>query len=84
MLATAAFLRRPRRDRARPDRAQSQKAGPVVSHLRLAATDADGRDARGAPANGVGEASADLLLAFDLLVAAEPRHLSRLAARTAR
>jgi indolepyruvate ferredoxin oxidoreductase len=51
----------------------SQKAGPVVSHLRLW---------RGAPAasNAVGEESADLLLALDLLVATDPRHLVRAAA----
>ncbi|HEU5416596.1 MAG TPA: indolepyruvate ferredoxin oxidoreductase family protein [Streptosporangiaceae bacterium] len=90
----------------------SQKAGPVVSHLRLwhgAAAPAPPADAvagdgagaageaamaaaagpRDAPAshpeagNAVGEESADLLLALDLLVAAEPRHLARLsAART--
>jgi indolepyruvate ferredoxin oxidoreductase len=48
----------------------SQKAGPVVSHLRLW---------RGASqaSNAVGEESADLLLALDLLVAADPRHLAR-------
>jgi len=53
----------------------SQKAGPVVSHLRL------WRDAPGvaAASNAVGEESADLLLALDLLVAADPRHLVRAA-----
>jgi indolepyruvate ferredoxin oxidoreductase len=48
----------------------SQKAGPVVSHLRL------WRDVPQA-SNAVGEESADLLLALDLLVAADPRHLAR-------
>jgi indolepyruvate ferredoxin oxidoreductase len=55
----------------------SQKAGPVVSHLRLW---------HGSPgaSSAVGEESADLLLALDLLVAAEPRHLIRMTAdRTA-
>jgi indolepyruvate ferredoxin oxidoreductase len=55
----------------------SQKAGPVVSHLRLWNGDPG-------PSNAVGDESADLLLALDLLVAAEPRHLARLRAdRTA-
>jgi indolepyruvate ferredoxin oxidoreductase len=55
----------------------SQKAGPVVSHLRLWNGDLD-------LSNAVGDESADLLLALDLLVAAEPRHLARLRAdRTA-
>ena len=55
----------------------SQKAGPVVSHLRLWNGDPD-------LSNAVGDESADLLLALDLLVAAEPRHLARLRAdRTA-
>jgi indolepyruvate ferredoxin oxidoreductase len=68
----------------------SQKAGPVVSHLRLwrgvpgAAAASDGSPriaAREAPAasNAVGEKSADLLLALDLLVATDPRHLVRAA-----
>ena len=63
----------------------SQKAGPVVSHLRLWRGDQDPADgprnahvAHPAASNAVGEESADLLLALDLLVAAEPRHLSRL------
>jgi indolepyruvate ferredoxin oxidoreductase len=55
----------------------SQKAGPVVSHLRLWHGDPD-------LSNAVGDESADLLLALDLLVAAEPKHLARLRAdRTA-
>jgi indolepyruvate ferredoxin oxidoreductase len=55
----------------------SQKAGPVVSHLRLWNGDPD-------LSNAVGDESADLLLALDLLVAAEPKHLARLRAdRTA-
>jgi indolepyruvate ferredoxin oxidoreductase len=48
----------------------SQKAGPVVSHLRLWH---DAPDASSA----VGDESADLLLALDLLVAADPKHLAR-------
>ncbi len=69
VLATAAFL-----DGLRvtglDQTGLSQKAGPVVSHLRLW---------RGAEvaSNAVGEESADLLLALDLLVAADPRHLAR-------
>jgi len=51
----------------------SQKAGPVVSHLRL------WRDAAQV-SSAVGEESADLLLALDLLVAADPRHLARASA----
>ena len=45
----------------------SQKAGPVVSHLRIAT---------GAlpPSNRVGEGSADVLLAFDLLVASDAKY----------
>ncbi|URM93896.1 indolepyruvate ferredoxin oxidoreductase family protein [Actinomadura madurae] len=50
----------------------SQKAGPVVSHLRLVQ--------RGdAASNRVGEGAADLFLAFDLLVAAEEKNASRVA-----
>src|SRR5690348_12862081 len=63
----------------------SQKAGPVVSHLRLWRGGQDPADgprnahaAHPAASNAVGEESADLLLALDLLVAAEPRHLARL------
>jgi len=66
----------------------SQKAGPVVSHLRLWRSNAGG--AADVPAanpeasTGVAEESADLLLALDLLVAADPRHLARASAdRTA-
>jgi indolepyruvate ferredoxin oxidoreductase len=51
----------------------SQKAGPVVSHLRL--WPADGPEPE--VSSAVGEQAADLLLALDLLVAAEPRHLAR-------
>jgi indolepyruvate ferredoxin oxidoreductase len=51
----------------------SQKAGPVVSHLRLWTQDPDGSSA-------VGEESADLLLALDLLVATDPQHLVRASA----
>jgi indolepyruvate ferredoxin oxidoreductase len=55
----------------------SQKAGPVVSHLRLWPGPPEA-------SNAVGDESADLLLALDLLVAAEPKHLARLRAdRTA-
>ncbi len=44
----------------------SQKAGPVTSHLRVGD--------RG-PANRVGHGTADVLLAFDALVAADPKNL---------
>ncbi|MEU8250305.1 indolepyruvate ferredoxin oxidoreductase family protein [Nonomuraea sp. NPDC048916] len=47
----------------------SQKAGPVTSHLRLSA-------GGGEPANRVSAAGADTVLAFDLLVAADARHLT--------
>ncbi len=57
----------------------SQKAGPVVSHLRLWP---GAPEAPGAPegSGAVGEDSADLLLALDLLVAADPQHLVRASA----
>jgi indolepyruvate ferredoxin oxidoreductase len=60
----------------------SQKAGPVVSHLRLwhdapAASDEHPTPPAAASSNAVGDESADLLLALDLLVAADPRHLGR-------
>ncbi len=45
----------------------SQKAGPVTSHLRVGS--------RG-PANRVGHGTADLILAFDALVAADPKNLA--------
>ncbi len=45
----------------------SQKAGPVTSHLRVGG--------RG-PANRVGHGTADVLLAFDALVAADPKNLA--------
>jgi indolepyruvate ferredoxin oxidoreductase len=48
----------------------SQKAGPVVSHLRLWQTAPEGSSA-------VGAGSADLLLALDLLVATQQPHLDR-------
>jgi indolepyruvate ferredoxin oxidoreductase len=48
----------------------SQKGGPVVSHLKLAAA---GRDV----ANKVGAAEADGYLGFDLLVATSPPNLAR-------
>ncbi|HEY7014969.1 MAG TPA: DUF6537 domain-containing protein, partial [Streptosporangiaceae bacterium] len=55
----------------------SQKAGPVVSHLKL-------WDAAAVPdpqaSSAVGEESADLLLALDLLVAADPKQLVRASA----
>lgn len=44
----------------------SQKAGPVTSHLRVGS---------GAMANRVGHGSADVILAFDALVAADPKNL---------
>lgn len=46
----------------------SQKAGPVVSHLRFAAHKLD-------PANRLTPGSADCIVAFDLLVAADPKNL---------
>ena len=57
----------------------SQKAGPVVSHLRLWPA---APEAPGAPegSSAVGEESAGLLLALDLLVAADPQHLLRASA----
>ncbi|MDQ1662804.1 MAG: indolepyruvate ferredoxin oxidoreductase, partial [Blastococcus sp.] len=55
----------------------SQKAGPVTSHLRLSREDA------AAPTNRVSVGAADLVLAFDLLVATEPKNVPLLgAART--
>jgi indolepyruvate ferredoxin oxidoreductase len=48
----------------------SQKGGPVVSHLRIAETEAD-------VAGKVGVAEADLYLGFDLLVATAPPNLLR-------
>jgi indolepyruvate ferredoxin oxidoreductase len=72
VLATAAFL-----DGLRvtglDQTGLSQKAGPVVSHLRLWPADGPAPEASSA----VGEESADLLLALDLLVAADPKHLVR-------
>jgi len=49
----------------------SQKAGPVTSHLRVAAT-----AATLAPANRVGPAQAGCYLAFDALVGADARNLA--------
>ncbi|MFB1296548.1 indolepyruvate ferredoxin oxidoreductase family protein [Mycobacterium sp. pW049] len=46
----------------------SQKAGPVVSHLRFAAHKLD-------PANRITPGSADCIVAFDLLVATDPKNL---------
>ena len=46
----------------------SQKAGPVVSHLRIAAGRLD-------PANRLTPGSADCIVAFDLLVAADAKNL---------
>ncbi|MGD9618475.1 MAG: indolepyruvate ferredoxin oxidoreductase family protein [Mycolicibacterium sp.] len=47
----------------------SQKAGPVVSHLRFASDRLD-------PANRLTPGSADCILAFDLLVAADTKNLT--------
>ncbi len=63
----------------------SQKAGPVVSHLKLWGQDPEAPSRDGEPSDpqassAVGEQSADLLLALDLLVAADPRHLARASA----
>jgi indolepyruvate ferredoxin oxidoreductase len=57
----------------------SQKAGPVVSHLRLWPGDARVPGAADG-SSAVGEESADLLLALDLLVATDPQHLVRASA----
>ncbi|MCH9668968.1 MAG: indolepyruvate ferredoxin oxidoreductase family protein [Actinomycetia bacterium] len=46
----------------------SQKAGPVVSHLRIAASKLE-------PANRLTPGSADCIVAFDLLVAADAKNL---------
>ena len=46
----------------------SQKAGPVVSHLRFAAGKLD-------PANRLTPGSADCIVAFDLLTAADTKNL---------
>ena len=48
----------------------SQKGGPVISHVRINEERGDG-----VPAVGVGHA--DCYLAFDLVVAADPKHLVR-------
>jgi indolepyruvate ferredoxin oxidoreductase len=45
----------------------SQKAGPVTSHLRVGG---------GGPSNRVGHGTADVVLAFDALVAADPKNLA--------
>lgn len=47
----------------------SQKAGPVTSHLRLSREHSDG------PANRLSPGSADVVLAFDLVVASDPGNL---------
>jgi indolepyruvate ferredoxin oxidoreductase len=67
ILGTAAALAG-RSVRTIDDTGSSQKAGPVVSHLQVATAAQDG-------ANRIGARGADLYLAFDLLVAAEPKHL---------
>jgi indolepyruvate ferredoxin oxidoreductase len=78
VLATAAFLEG-LRITGLDQTGLSQKAGPVVSHLRLWPPAPEGP---GTPegASAVGEESADLLLALDLLVAADPQHLVRASA----
>ena len=48
----------------------SQKGGPVVSHLKLSARPIDA-------SNAVAAGEADAYLGFDLLVAADPRHLAQ-------
>jgi indolepyruvate ferredoxin oxidoreductase len=50
----------------------SQKGGPVVSHVKIAPVPLD-------RSNRVGERAADCILAFDLLTAAQPLHLARIA-----
>ncbi|WP_345711291.1 indolepyruvate ferredoxin oxidoreductase family protein, partial [Kineococcus glutinatus] len=54
----------------------SQKAGPVTSHLRLSDPRAAQRDPGAVAANRVSAGHADALLAFDLLVATDARHLA--------
>ena len=49
----------------------SQKGGPVVSHVKLARDPIDA-------SNAVAAGEADTYLGFDLLVAADPRHLAQL------
>ena len=49
----------------------SQKGGPVVSHVKLARDPIDA-------SNAVAAGEADAYLGFDLLVAADPRHLAQL------
>jgi indolepyruvate ferredoxin oxidoreductase len=78
VLATAAFLEG-LRVTGLDQTGLSQKAGPVVSHLRLWPGDA-GPSAAAQASSAVGEQAADLLLALDLLVAAEPRQLARASA----
>jgi indolepyruvate ferredoxin oxidoreductase len=78
VLATAAFLQG-LRVTGLDQTGLSQKAGPVVSHLRLWPGDA-GPSAGTQASSAVGEQAADLLLALDLLVAAEPRQLARASA----
>jgi indolepyruvate ferredoxin oxidoreductase len=53
----------------------SQKGGPVISHVKIATTPI-------AVSNAIGTGEADAYLGFDLLVAAEPRHLDMLRAGT--
>ncbi|MGB3697596.1 MAG: indolepyruvate ferredoxin oxidoreductase family protein [Gordonia sp. (in: high G+C Gram-positive bacteria)] len=54
----------------------SQKAGPVTSHLRLAADVAgDAGSTRSAGSNRISPSAADCVLAFDLLTAADAKHV---------
>jgi len=55
----------------------SQKAGPVVSDLRLCRHDAESAQSESAVSNRLGEGQADVLLAFDQLGAASNAGLSR-------
>nr|WP_054248185.1 indolepyruvate ferredoxin oxidoreductase family protein [Rhodococcus opacus] len=50
----------------------SQKAGPVTSHLRL--SDQKTRSGSSAPSNRISPATADCVLAFDLLTAADAKY----------
>ncbi|AOW93095.1 indolepyruvate ferredoxin oxidoreductase [Rhodococcus sp. WMMA185] len=50
----------------------SQKAGPVTSHLRL--SDKGARSVSAAPSNRISPATADCVLAFDLLTAADAKY----------
>ncbi|MCW2605671.1 MAG: indolepyruvate ferredoxin oxidoreductase family protein [Frankiales bacterium] len=72
VLATAA-LQQGLRSAGLDQTGLSQKAGPVTSHLRLSVEG-------GEPANRMSTGGADAVLAFDLMVASDPKHLGLAAA----